>query len=100
MTIYIVLSPKSYVLAWLMPDFRLKMVVSCAQMARVLPFRLLFCLPESAYSQLTFVRNAAGILTFCILMLPPYTARRICCRLGVRHELLSVGRVILSPLHV
>lgn len=54
MTIYIVLSPKSYVLAWLMPDFRLKMVVSCAQMARVLPFCLLFCLPESAYSQLTF----------------------------------------------
>ena len=54
MTIYIVLSPKSYVLAWLMPDFRLKMVVSCAQMARVLPFRLLFCLPDSAYSQLTF----------------------------------------------
>lgn len=54
MTIYIVLSPKSHVLAWLMPDFRLKMVVSCAQMARVLPFRLLFCLPESAYSQLTF----------------------------------------------
>lgn len=54
MTIYIVLSPQSYVLAWLMPDFRLKMVVFRAQMARVLPFRLLFCLPESAYSQLTF----------------------------------------------